>query len=179
MKMARWRHMKRAGARRRRRRMRLGASVGEAEQTRRSGTPASVGERQSTAAEACDRSEIVGHIPTKFRTANGECIAVLDDYAVQFNVAVGKVLEEFSSTHEGIKYSVGFKESKSACCGEGRFNGEAGCTPNSTLCSNRQDYYYWDWFHPTENPAKLQTWMLYGGPRTLASPINFGELVED
>ncbi|MQM07558.1 hypothetical protein Taro_040395 [Colocasia esculenta] len=126
--------------------------------------------------------------------ASEECVAALDDYAFQFNVALRKVLEEFSSKQEGIKYSFGdvhnfgkmlegnplaygFKEIKVACCGGGRLNGEVACTPNATLCSNRDDYCFWDWYHLSDNADKLLARLLFGGPPALASPIKFGDLV--
>jgi len=40
-------------------------------------------------------------------TATGDCIAVLDDYALHFNLALAKVLEQLGSKFRGMKYSFG------------------------------------------------------------------------
>ncbi|MQM17807.1 hypothetical protein Taro_050786 [Colocasia esculenta] len=138
---------------------------------------------------------LIGCCPS-FRRLNttGDCIAALDDYALQFNKALSKVLKQFVSAHAGVKYSVGdglsigkliadnplkygFKEFKSACCGSGKFNGESACTQNATLCSDRDDHFFWDFFHPTASTAKLQVRLLFGSSPSVANPINFGGLV--
>ncbi|CAN0853656.1 GDSL esterase/lipase At1g29670 [Linum grandiflorum] len=44
----------------------------------------------------------------------------------------------------------GFEETKEACCGVGRDNGEITCLPFQNPCDNRTRYLFWDAFHPTE-----------------------------
>ncbi|KAI5000388.1 hypothetical protein ZWY2020_004977 [Hordeum vulgare] len=36
------------------------------------------------------------------------------------------------------------------CCGVGRNNGQVTCLPFQTPCANRNEYLFWDAFHPTE-----------------------------
>uniref|UniRef100_J3L415 SGNH hydrolase-type esterase domain-containing protein n=2 Tax=Oryza brachyantha TaxID=4533 RepID=J3L415_ORYBR len=36
------------------------------------------------------------------------------------------------------------------CCGVGRNNGQVTCLPYQTPCANRNEYLFWDAFHPTE-----------------------------
>ncbi|KAF0920995.1 hypothetical protein E2562_037919 [Oryza meyeriana var. granulata] len=36
------------------------------------------------------------------------------------------------------------------CCGVGRNNGQVTCLPYQTPCANRDEYLFWDAFHPTE-----------------------------
>lgn len=70
-----------------------------------------------------------------------------------------------------------FKEVKSACCGDGKFNGESFCVPNATLCSKRHQYLFWDLFHPTQTASKLAAVTLYtSDEQRFVSPINFSQL---
>lgn len=71
-----------------------------------------------------------------------------------------------------------FKEVKSACCGDGKFNGETICTPESSLCLKRDEYLFWDLFHPTQAASELAAFTLYSGPPRFVAPINFSQLAE-
>ncbi|GMY37794.1 GDSL esterase/lipase At5g45670-like [Fagus crenata] len=46
--------------------------------------------------------------------------------------------------------SYGFKVTNAGCCGVGRNNGQITCLPLQTPCPNRNEYLFWDAFHPTE-----------------------------
>ena len=69
-------------------------------------------------------------------------------------------------------------ETKSACCGSGYLNGKDGCIKahNATLCANREEFLFWDWFHPTEKVSKLAAETVFGGGINFVSPINFSQL---
>ncbi|WOL07265.1 GDSL esterase/lipase [Canna indica] len=126
----------------------------------------------------------------------GGCLEILNQLSVGFNKAVKLLMHNLSLTLKGMKYSVGssyevvsaiirnpealgYKEIKTACCGAGKFNGESGCTPNATYCSERHLYLFWDLLHPTHATSKLAGVAIYYGSPQFASPINFKQLVED
>ncbi|KAF2305363.1 hypothetical protein GH714_004294 [Hevea brasiliensis] len=44
----------------------------------------------------------------------------------------------------------GFRVTNAGCCGVGRNNGQVTCLPAQTPCPNRNEYLFWDAFHPTE-----------------------------
>ncbi|CAI0475457.1 unnamed protein product [Linum tenue] len=46
--------------------------------------------------------------------------------------------------------SVGFQVTNEACCGVGRNNGQITCLPLQAPCENRDQYLFWDAFHPKE-----------------------------
>ena len=68
---------------------------------------------------------------------------------------------------------------ETACCGSGILNGEHPCIPTANLCENRNEYLFWDLYHPTQAGSKLAAVTLYGGELRFVSPINFGQLAED
>ncbi|KQK09725.1 GDSL esterase/lipase At1g29660 [Brachypodium distachyon] len=44
----------------------------------------------------------------------------------------------------------GLTVTNKGCCGVGRNNGQVTCLPFQTPCANRDQYLFWDAFHPTE-----------------------------
>ncbi|XP_052203265.1 GDSL esterase/lipase At5g45670-like [Diospyros lotus] len=46
--------------------------------------------------------------------------------------------------------SFGFSVVNAGCCGVGRNNGQITCLPLQTPCQNRNEYLFWDAFHPGE-----------------------------
>ncbi|KAJ3706804.1 hypothetical protein LUZ61_010509 [Rhynchospora tenuis] len=126
----------------------------------------------------------------------GGCIDTLNELAQSFNQAVNDMMHGLSYTLGGFKYSigssyavvqniikdphaVGITEIKTACCGSGKFNGQSSCMPNSTICSNRHEFLFWDMLHPTHSTSKLAAHAIYTGSQQFASPVNFRQLVED
>nr|XP_043622407.1 GDSL esterase/lipase At4g18970-like [Erigeron canadensis] len=49
----------------------------------------------------------------------------------------------------------GFKVTNRGCCGVGRNNGQITCLPFQTPCVNRNEYLFWDAFHPSEAAAMI------------------------
>lgn len=47
-------------------------------------------------------------------------------------------------------YVAGFNVWDRACCGIGRNQGQITCLPFAIPCMNRNQYIFWDAFHPTE-----------------------------
>ncbi|KAL6346811.1 hypothetical protein AAG906_002927 [Vitis piasezkii] len=128
---------------------------------------------------------------------NDHCHKEMNEYARDFQTILSALLQKLSSEYGGMKYSLGnayemtmnviddppafnLKDVKSACCGGGRLNALLPCLkPLATVCSNRDDYLFWDLVHPTQHVSKLAAQTLYSGPPRLVSPINFSQLVED
>ncbi|XP_047308480.1 GDSL esterase/lipase At5g45670-like [Impatiens glandulifera] len=46
--------------------------------------------------------------------------------------------------------SFGISVTNAGCCGVGRNNGQITCLPFQTPCQNRDNYLFWDAFHPSE-----------------------------
>ncbi|XP_004292275.1 PREDICTED: GDSL esterase/lipase At5g55050-like [Fragaria vesca subsp. vesca] len=127
--------------------------------------------------------------------ATGGCLEELNDHAVAFHSKLDSLLCKLSTDYEGFKYSLGnsyemtmnviqnplpfnFTQVEAACCGAGKLNAESYCTPNANLCSNRDQYLFWDVFHPSQAASKLAAVTLYYGGPEYVSPINFAQLAE-
>ncbi|XP_016706698.1 GDSL esterase/lipase At4g28780-like [Gossypium hirsutum] len=125
--------------------------------------------------------------------ANGECLEELNNQARAFFSTMELLLGNLRLEFKDIKYSLGnmvdmtlnvidnalafnFKFVKTACCGSGTLNAQGSCSPISDLCSNRNEYLFWDSFHPTQTASKLAAFTLYGGEPRFVSPINFSQL---
>jgi phospholipase/lecithinase/hemolysin len=125
----------------------------------------------------------------------GDCIDELNQLSVQFNAVAMPRIQQLSYQLAGFKYSYfnsskattmvlakpdayGLKELKSACCGAGKFNGAAQCTPNATYCSNRTQFFFWDWFHPTQSLYNLTAHFQLYGSKSLVGSINLKQLVD-
>ncbi|XP_072983465.1 GDSL esterase/lipase At5g55050-like [Typha latifolia] len=138
----------------------------------------------------------IGCLPVSRRSSpTGECIDAMNAVSKGVNDAIAALFGKLSSELQGLKYSigssyelilslvanpnaVGLAEVKNACCGGGKFNAESGCTPNSTYCSNRNRFVFWDAVHPTQATSKLVGFAFYNGSPQFAAPINFRQLVE-
>ncbi|KAL4186988.1 hypothetical protein AMTRI_Chr09g36910 [Amborella trichopoda] len=127
-----------------------------------------------------------GCIPVlRAQSKTGGCIEELNYVSQRFDNQVENMLRQLSSELRGMKYSlfvgthlpeVGFAEMKTACCGLGKFNGEVACNPKASLCAKRNDYYYWDTFHPTQATSKMVVDIMYNGSPQYVVPINFKQL---
>ncbi|KAI3725852.1 hypothetical protein L1987_65648 [Smallanthus sonchifolius] len=89
--------------------------------------------------------------------ATGGCAELMNDGARLFYMSMQSLLTELSLMLKDFKYSLGnmytvtmnvidnprgngFKEVKTACCG----NGTTDCNVGVNLCSNRDDFLFWD-----------------------------------
>ncbi|XP_020701352.1 GDSL esterase/lipase At1g71691-like [Dendrobium catenatum] len=72
----------------------------------------------------------------------------------------------------------GFNVTDSGCCGVGRNNGQFTCLPYETPCSNREQYVFWDAFHPTAKVNVLMAKKAFAGGGDVAHPINIEQLAK-
>ncbi|PRQ23079.1 putative triacylglycerol lipase [Rosa chinensis] len=124
------------------------------------------------------------------------CVKELNKLAQTFFIETHALLRKLSSDLKGMRYSLGnayemtmsiiqdplafgFKDVQSACCGYGRLNGEKACVTifDPNLCSNRQEFLFWDLYHPTEFASQLAARTLYGAGTRYMTPMNFSQLV--
>ncbi|MCD7465485.1 hypothetical protein HAX54_001407 [Datura stramonium] len=71
----------------------------------------------------------------------------------------------------------GFVTSKIACCGQGPYNGIGLCTTASSLCPNRDEYAFWDSFHPSEKANKIIVKTIFTGSDKYMTPMNLSTIM--
>ncbi|KAH1133911.1 hypothetical protein GYH30_012358 [Glycine max] len=72
----------------------------------------------------------------------------------------------------------GFITSQIACCGQGPYNGLGLCTPLSNLCPSRDQYAFWDAFHPSEKANRIIVEEIMSGSKTYMNPMNLSTIQE-
>ncbi|GMI86322.1 CUTIN SYNTHASE2 [Hibiscus trionum] len=123
-------------------------------------------------------------------TGNNSCFEPAQEFAQDFSLNMAILLDNFSSQVQDIKYSLantflttsflmgdmlafGFKNIAAACCG----NGTYGCNQSTSFCSNRDEYLFWDQFHPTQRASELAALTVFGASEPLVAPMNFSQLL--
>ncbi|KAE8655010.1 UPF0548 protein [Hibiscus syriacus] len=118
------------------------------------------------------------------------CFLPAQQFALAFYTEAVALLEKFSSQVQDIQYSLantylmtdtmmedmfafGFKDISSACCGNGTYQ----CNQTASVCSNRDEYLFWDRFHPTQRASELAALTLFGASEWLVAPMNFSQLL--
>ncbi|KAL0398403.1 UNVERIFIED_CONTAM: GDSL esterase/lipase [Sesamum radiatum] len=95
------------------------------------------------------------------------CVQRINGANQIFNNKLRALVDEFNSNAQDAKFiyinaygifqdlienpsAFGFRVTNAGCCGVGRNNGQITCLPLQTPCQNRDEYLFWDAFHPTE-----------------------------
>lgn len=113
---------------------------------------------------------LVGCSPSELAqfSANGaSCVERINSAIQIFNSKLVSLVDDLNNNLDGAKFiyvnaygifddvlrrasSYGFTVTNIGCCGVGRNNGQITCLPLQTPCQNRNEYIFWDAFHPTE-----------------------------
>nr|XP_034591896.1 GDSL esterase/lipase At5g37690-like [Setaria viridis] len=121
----------------------------------------------------------------------GACSDLRNQLGAGFNDAVRNMLADLAARLPGFRYSLGdasglmvdtfadppasgFTDVAGECCGGDQ---RVDCSPNSTVCANRDHYYFWDAVHISQEAAKQRAEAFYDGPAKYTTPINFKQLV--
>jgi phospholipase/lecithinase/hemolysin len=64
-----------------------------------------------------------------------------------------------------------------ACCGIGPYVDFIDCETSTSYCNNREEYIFWDLFHPTERVNILAQQQFLKGGLDVVSPMNVAQLV--
>ncbi|XP_076907908.1 GDSL esterase/lipase At5g33370-like [Bidens hawaiensis] len=120
----------------------------------------------------------------------GECAKDLQDASGLFEPMLSQMVQDLNAKYQAQNFiasnnklmhedlidnptAFGFKTSKEACCGQGPLNGMPGfCTVTSNLCKNRDEYVFWDAFHPTERACRLIVQQIMNGTQAYMKPVN-------
>ncbi|WJX63902.1 hypothetical protein P8452_48734 [Trifolium repens] len=109
----------------------------------------------------------LGCIPSqRVKSKRGQCLKQVNEWIQQFNSKVQKLIIKlnhglpnakliFADTYPLVLDLIdnpsdyGFKVSNTSCCNVDTSIGGL-CLPNSKMCKNRNEYVFWDAFHPSD-----------------------------
>ncbi|CAL5189869.1 unnamed protein product [Lathyrus oleraceus] len=109
----------------------------------------------------------LGCIPSqRVKSKRGQCLKQVNEWIQQFNSKVQNLIRKlnhglphaklvFADTYPLVldlidnPSTYGFKVSNTSCCNVDTSIGGL-CLPNSKLCKNRNEYVFWDAFHPSD-----------------------------
>ncbi|XP_009793810.1 GDSL esterase/lipase At1g71691-like [Nicotiana tabacum] len=137
---------------------------------------------------------LMGCIPSILaQSQNGECSEEVNQLVLPFHNNVRSMLNNFNTNLPGSKFvyidirnmfqdlltnyrQYGFSEINNGCCGVGRNRGQITCLPFQTPCQNREQFIFWDAFHPTEAVNILFGRKAFNGGPDVVYPINIQQL---
>ncbi|KAI8535614.1 hypothetical protein RHMOL_Rhmol10G0187800 [Rhododendron molle] len=138
----------------------------------------------------------LGCIPNQIATSlapSGKCVSFVNDLVGMFNTRLRSLVDQLNTKHPeaifiyGNTYGAfgdilnnptayGFKVIDRGCCGVGRNEGQVTCLPFSIPCRERNQYMFWDAFHPTQAVHQILAQRAYTGPPSDCYPINLQQM---
>ncbi|CAL5346249.1 unnamed protein product [Camellia sinensis] len=124
------------------------------------------------------------------------CVQNVNSANLLFNDQLKSLVDDFNNNLPGAKFiyinaygifhdlisrpsSFGFKVTNAGCCGVGRNNGQITCLPFQTPCQNRNEYLFWDAFHPGEAANIIMGKRSYSAESSLdAYPVDIRRLAQ-
>ncbi|KAL0456327.1 UNVERIFIED_CONTAM: GDSL esterase/lipase [Sesamum latifolium] len=137
---------------------------------------------------------LMGCIPSILaQSSNGVCSQEVNQLVLPFNTKTKAMINNLSANLPGARFSYidirnmfqdllanarsyGFTVVNRGCCGIGRNRGQITCLPFQTPCPNRNQYIFWDAFHPTEAVNVLFGRRAFYGNRDVVYPMNIQQL---
>ncbi|XP_056682341.1 GDSL esterase/lipase At5g08460 [Spinacia oleracea] len=130
---------------------------------------------------------------TAARLPADKCVTFSNDVVQLFNTKLRTLVDQLNVTHPNAIFAFGdtfqalmdilthpstfgLAELGKACCGVGRNNAEKMCLPLSIPCLNRDQYAFWDAFHPTQVVHRQLALVAYNGPRPYTHPFNLKQM---
>ncbi|XP_071712119.1 GDSL esterase/lipase At1g71250-like [Rutidosis leptorrhynchoides] len=141
----------------------------------------------------------LGCIPNQLATGQapaGRCVDTVNQIIGPFNEGLRRLVGQFNDgSHPGAMFvygntygvfgdilnnpaRYGFTVRDRACCGLGRNQGQITCLPLLAPCFNRDQFVFWDAFHPTQAANAVLAQRAYSGSTTDAYPINVQQLAQ-
>ncbi|KAK9271160.1 hypothetical protein L1049_026749 [Liquidambar formosana] len=136
----------------------------------------------------------MGCIPSILaQSPNGVCSLEVNRLVQPFNANMKTMINNLNANLPGAKFTYvdiahmfqdiitnsrtyGFSVVNRGCCGIGRNRGQITCLPFQTPCPNREQYVFWDAFHPTEAVNIIMGRKAFNGDQSFVYPINIQQL---
>ncbi|XP_058115136.1 GDSL esterase/lipase 7 [Magnolia sinica] len=139
----------------------------------------------------------LGCIPSQLSMVNGSngCVERVNNLVGAFNERLVQLTATLGTTLPGSYFvyqdvyrvfadminnpsNYGFTVANQACCGNGRYGGAVSCLPLQRPCTNRDQYIFWDSFHPTQAVNAIIAESCYGESATDCHPISISQLAQ-
>ncbi|XP_058099996.1 GDSL esterase/lipase At1g71250-like [Magnolia sinica] len=128
-----------------------------------------------------------------YQVPPGRCANYVNEIVGPFNEGLRSLVDLLNSNHPGAIFvygntygafgdilngpdTYGFNVTDESCCGVGRNQGQITCLPQSIPCGNRNEYIFWDAFHPTEAANAILAQRAFTGPPSDCYPINVQQM---
>ncbi|GKV27122.1 hypothetical protein SLEP1_g36327 [Rubroshorea leprosula] len=136
----------------------------------------------------------MGCIPSILaQSSSGGCSEEVNQLVLPFNANVKAMMNRLNVNLPGARFiyidsanlfedivtnagTYGFSVVDRGCCGIGRNRGQVTCLPFQTPCPNRDEYVFWDAFHPTEKVNIIMARKAFNGDISIVYPINIEQL---
>ncbi|XP_028771228.1 GDSL esterase/lipase At5g08460-like [Neltuma alba] len=138
----------------------------------------------------------LGCIPNQLATGlvpPGQCRFVVNEIVSMFNDRLKSLVKQLNSDHQGSIFvygnsfgafsdiinhpnTYGLSVVDRACCGVGMRQGQITCLPLSVPCPNRDQFVFWDAFHPTQAVHEVLAHKAFSGPLSDCYPVNVQQM---
>ncbi|KAG7012342.1 GDSL esterase/lipase, partial [Cucurbita argyrosperma subsp. argyrosperma] len=138
----------------------------------------------------------LGCIPNQRATGvalPGRCVDNVNEMLGDFNEGLRSLVTQLNSQYPDSYFvytniygifgdilnnpdNYGFRVVDTACCGVGLNRGQITCLPLQFPCLNRDEYAFWDAYHPTEAASVVLADRAFRGPPSDSYPINIQQL---
>ncbi|KAG5013842.1 GDSL esterase/lipase At1g71250 [Glycine max] len=123
----------------------------------------------------------------------GRCVDLVNQMVGTFNEGLRSMVDQLNRNHPNAIFVYGntyrvfgdilnnpaafaFNVVDRACCGIGRNRGQLTCLPLQFPCTSRNQYVFWDAFHPTESATYVFAWRVVNGAPDDSYPINMQQM---
>ncbi|KAF8404301.1 hypothetical protein HHK36_009184 [Tetracentron sinense] len=138
---------------------------------------------------------LLGCIPSILaQSVNSRCSDAVNQLILPFNNKMKTMINNLNGNLPGAKFiyidvyrmfqdilnnprAYGFSVINRGCCGIGRNSGQITCLPFQTPCPNRDQYVFWDAYHPTEAVNIILARKGFNGNGNFVYPMNIQQLV--
>ncbi|KAG7555392.1 GDSL lipase/esterase [Arabidopsis suecica] len=141
----------------------------------------------------------LGCIPSQLSMVSGNnnsgCVTKINNMVSMFNSRLKDLANTLNTTLPGSFFvyqnvfdlfhdmvvnpsRYGLVVSNEACCGNGRYGGALTCLPLQQPCLDRNQYVFWDAFHPTETANKIIAHNTFSKSANYSYPISVYELAK-
>ncbi|KAI9114322.1 hypothetical protein K1719_014550 [Acacia pycnantha] len=138
----------------------------------------------------------LGCIPNQLATGlipPGQCNFGVNEIVSMFNDRLKSLVMQLNSDHPGSIFvygnsygafsdiinspnTYGLSVVDRACCGVGMNQGQITCLPLSVPCPNRDQFVFWDAFHPSQAVHQVLAQRAFSGPHSDCYPVNVQQM---